>query len=345
MKKHAKRIFGAASAALLAVCSAAAVFPQLTASARYTTVNPLTEAPVTYKKGYIYAGDVNKDGALNRNDYDILLGIASSDMYPKDLPMYVMDLNGDGTVSMSDAEMLGDFVSEDNLIILGDVYAPHTDGITGMDAQAILNYVRGTVPTDVNYRKQVSPFIDYIGDLFNRGDGLTEEDAMIIMRYIENIDKYGPLEPRMWVHEYEFDEEGRIIYNDNPKTRYAGNHLLSRSVTLDGTLGLNLYAHIDDDTESIIFDGPNGHMVLIRYIPHRQTEQLSYALRRKAVCPLRYLRHHPLTPLWTITNSPSGIIWTITTIRATMKRPMLLSVRLTTTARPLRTILRAGAVR
>ncbi len=197
MKKHAKRIFGAASAALLAVCSAAAVFPQLTASARYTTVNPLTEAPVTYKKGYIYAGDVNKDGALNRNDYDILLGIASSDMYPKDLPMYVMDLNGDGTVSQADAKMLGDFVSEDNLIILGDVYDPHTEGITGMDAQAILNYVRGTVPNSLYYRENVSPFIDYIGDLFNRGDGLTEEDAMIIMRYIENIDKYGPLEPRM----------------------------------------------------------------------------------------------------------------------------------------------------
>lgn len=278
MKMNIKKALSAVSAAVIVSCSAAAVFPGLSASA-LQTVSPDSVSAAKYKNGYIYRGDVTMDGKIDSDDLNLLAIMAETQMKPDGLPEDVADLNFDGHILDDDVEILDDFLRSG--FIYGDVDSS-TESVALSDVFAVLNYLNYEISDTT------SPFIDYIGDLFNRGDGLTEEDAMVLLTYINDPDEFEgeDLGPVMRTREYNID----FANHDIKKTdnyRYAGNTVLSTSVTLDGTLGLNFYVHLADETEYIILDGPNGTVTIepgaIATLP---TEGEGFASRTKITYPI-----------------------------------------------------------
>jgi len=278
MKMNIKKALSAVSAAVIVSCSAAAVFPGLSASA-LQTVSPDSVPAAKYKNGYIYRGDVTMDGKIDSNDLDLLAIMAETQMKPNGLPEDVADLNFDGHVLDDDVEILDDFLRSG--FIYGDVDSS-AESVALSDVFAVLNYLNYEISDTT------SPFIDYIGDLFNRGDGLTEEDAMVLLTYINDPDEFEgeDLGPVIRTREYNIDFENHDIKKTD-NYRYAGNTVLSTSVTLDGTLGLNFYAHIANETESIVLEGPNG----TKRIEHEDiaalpTEGEGFASRTKITYPI-----------------------------------------------------------
>ena len=78
MKKSVKKAFCAVSSAVVLSVSAVGVFPGLSAEAApvsglFTSSHtPCNEEAVTYKNGYIYRGDINKDGKITDDDAEDL---------------------------------------------------------------------------------------------------------------------------------------------------------------------------------------------------------------------------------------------------------------------------------
>lgn len=247
MNKKIKKALCALSSAVVVSCSAAAVFPGLSAEASMFRGehNSCGESPVTYRNGYTYRGDINGDGRITDEDADeLMLMLFKGELT---VPFEVADVDNDDDVDQDDADLISEFAN--SVFEYGDVN--RVDGLTNTDGYYIEQYLKGEKP--------YIPFMDYIGDVFNRGDGLTEEDRMVIASVIDNPDRFGSTEEWRAVPEWDYDER-TSQYMQTGNTRYAGNGVLSTSVSLDGTLGLNFYIHISAETEYIYLDGPNGRI-------------------------------------------------------------------------------------
>ena len=249
MKKSVTKALCAVSSAVILSGSAAGVFPGLSAAAvsRLFTDshNPCDEDAVTYRNGYIYRGDINKDGKITDKDADDLEMMIYGMMSTDGVPFKVADVNDDGEVDDNDVDLIKDFANSE--FGYGDVN--RIDGLTNIDGLYIEQYLNGEKP--------YIPFLDYIGDVFNRGDGLTAEDRMVIASVIDKPERFIYSDDWRAVPEWDYDER-TSQYMQTGNTRYAGNGMISTSVSLDGTLGLNFYIHISAETEYIILDGPNG---------------------------------------------------------------------------------------
>lgn len=308
MKKSVKKAFCAVSSAVVLSVSAVGVFPGLSAEAApvsglFTSSHtPCNEEAVTYKNGYIYRGDINKDGKITDDDAEdlemMLYGMLSTD----GVPFEVADVNDDNDVDDDDVDLIKDFANSE--FGYGDVFNSYpnmqSDGITLNDALNIELYLKGTNP--------YIPFMDYIGDVFNRGDGLTEEDAMVIRTIYDDMYFKSTDEWRA-VPEWVDDEELGICMSGN--YRYAGNGVISTSLSLDGTLGLNFYIHISDETEYIILEGPNGKVTYYKdQFPSLHVRGEGYSEVSKVTYPINATQANEIVEIsFEEHNNKPSLIW------------------------------------
>ncbi len=254
MKHTLKKTLSAAVSAVLVSCPASAVFP---ASAYY--ILPIPEE-MTYKSGYVYKGDIDGNGKIDDDDVQAL------ELYIEGFgglsqPFEINDVNSDGRIDDDDADLINDFVNSIPDIQFGDVCNSNMndepDGITNLDVIAIKNYIEGN---SSKTQGKVSPFIEYLGDSFNRGDGLTEEDYMVILCWIENHDVYR-LDTVYNIDEWVY-EDGSIRKSGDFRSTENSAHTVS--VSLDGTLGLNFYVHLTENADKAVLSGPNGDITISR---------------------------------------------------------------------------------
>ncbi|NLT08271.1 MAG: hypothetical protein GXY08_02050, partial [Ruminococcus sp.] len=165
-----------------------------------------------------------------------------------------LSASAEDTVTYDYNTALGNPVTSGNAsYILGDV---NGDGRLGLaDPLFACQCIHNGVPADRD-----ADYINLVGDVYNTGDGLTDEDFFVLYGWAKASRSYYGAFPvySFTVNDHGYPENmketGEYVYTSKSTVKGA-------SITLDGSIGVNFYVELDENVGKAILNGPAGNIV------------------------------------------------------------------------------------